>query len=123
MSRELDEKIARVVMGHRLLYWPGVGYDLGLSEGEPWKFADESDPRHAGAYQRLCDEYSTDIAAAWQVVDQMRELGWDWIVSQDRDDKLATAEFQHPDGRIGFAQHENVAEAICQAADAALETK
>ena len=123
MSRELDEKVARVVMG---LTRHDESYD-STSEGREvrigryvWR---DSTGKCIYTGDRFLPEYSADIAAAWQVVDRMRELGWDWIVSQDKDDKLATAEFQHRDGRIGFAQHESVSEAICQAALAALEAK
>ena len=123
MSRELDEKIARVVMG---LDQVCMGHAYICNDDEPKSliYFGGPPPRLLGKigwYE--VPAYSTDIVAAWAVVYRMRGLGWDWILHHDREDKLATAEFQHRDGRIGFAQHESVSEAICQAALAALETK
>ncbi len=108
-GRELDALVAEKVMG-----WSDVGeITIGMTvyvaghrpEGE----------------QTVVPSYSTDIAAAWTVVERMRELGWrmlleNWVSSDD-----AYAAFFHPQDRYRYGNHIGVTDdtapvAICRAA-------
>lgn len=113
-GRELDALVAEKVMG-----WPPIG------EGEPYRLhqhrggviANGIPQRFNSGVIPLTWQPSTDIAAAWQVVEAMRpEYGF-WI---DGDDGYIV-EFQHgmpgmTDYRHGRAFAPTAPEAICKAA-------
>jgi hypothetical protein len=66
-GRELDRLIAEKVMG-----WSPVKGDPSSFEN-PSEFQDEWMSRHAGVWQWL-PAYSTDIAAAWEVVEKLKTI-------------------------------------------------
>jgi hypothetical protein len=72
-DQELDRAVAEEVMGCRVQ----VSANGKLSElggGEERVYKDAQIPR-----------FSTDIAAAWQVVEKMREYGWSVTIGQHID--------------------------------------
>lgn len=67
--------------------------------------------------------YETDIAAAWQVVEKMRERGWSMDLTTRRHGGLTTIEMFDADGTFVTAEAATAPMAICLAALAALEAK
>ena len=65
--------------------------------------------------------WSTDIAKAWQVVEEMERRGWEWLMSKEY--SRYSASFQHNDCDLSpkFVRAETAPRAICLAALAALE--
>jgi hypothetical protein len=107
-GRELDALVAEKVMG--------------------WKVRPDRYPVDAtGQSQFRVPEYSTDIAAAWRVVEQMRQVGWfvqihdhttSWEVALGRPEWVTSDLYQArvmPSASSVTAPH-----AICLAALAAL---
>lgn len=75
-DRELDALVAEKVMG-----WKIEGRPIRLSGGH---FDDVRIP--ADGTVKMLPSYSTDIAAAWQVVEKVRELnGWPFILESHGD--------------------------------------
>jgi G:T-mismatch repair DNA endonuclease (very short patch repair protein) len=122
-GRELDALVAEKVMGYK---WDGVRDDLGETRilyvpGTNWCAVDCTDaepPR----YTDILPKFSTDIAAAWAVVEAMERRGWNVTVQRtwegyrcEMDDMRAThaAVVDPRDGHGPLA--------ICRAALAALE--
>lgn len=66
--RELDLNIAQ-----RLFGWHG---EVIWIEGDPYLFEPNVEESESRDFDHIVESYSTDIAAAWQVVERMRELGW-----------------------------------------------
>ncbi len=103
-GRELDALVAEKVMG-----WHHTGSD------------DRYPVDDKGRSQLYVPDYSTDIGAAWAVVERMRELDWrmlleNWVSSSD-----AYAAFFHPQDRYRYGNHIGVTDdtaplAICRAA-------
>jgi hypothetical protein len=99
-GREMDALVAEKVMGNKLEYGCFIddGYaddcvtdicDCAIAESlhkEKEKFPDKCQ------YWRELDPlpYSTDIAAAWEVVKKLKEKGWSFRYSNN-----ACAEYQH----------------------------
>jgi hypothetical protein len=70
-DRELDALVAEKVMG-----WI-IGYPLAdAPDGMPPR--PPGDTRSHYDYPVLVPAYSTDITAAWQVVEKMEDLGYHW---------------------------------------------
>lgn len=136
-GRELDALIAERVMGYvwrRFDYPPAGG---GYKYGKPWKWLSTATNGAdvEGGEERYIDNvraYSTDIAAAWLVVEQMRkgvgakqfqldsigfgnsdEGEWRCMFSRDVDGQL----------RLHIADADTAPLAICLAAVAALDTE
>ncbi len=134
MSRELDAQIAERVMGFHREIDETHDYDhvqhrneVLLPPGETLEHLRELLPRKGQipfAYF-VTERYSTDIAAAWKVVEKMRELDWrmlleNWVAVTD-----AYAAFFRPQDRYNYEKHIGVTDdtaplAICRAALAAL---
>lgn len=111
-GRELDAALAERVMGLRVVHpaWPCGYYPDGCSieimhaaddenrEPDSWHTelrpihqVREGDPDNSDThtYRFLCEvvpAYSTDIAAAWLVVERMRALGWCVAINDRMDD-------------------------------------
>lgn len=107
MSRELDVEIARVIFGIKRVYgrggigWAGEHELYYIPSGKPWRtHSIDAIP---------VPRYSTDIAAAWLVVERMRCEWWVRIWEPSRDMWAVT-----------FADHRadavSLPEAICAAA-------
>ena len=112
MSRELNVAVAERVMGRCFHVWgtPNDGLlwtctKCGITEG--------------AAGGPLNPRYSDEIAAAWQVVEKMREQGW-WV--EVRSDYNATVPLTRTICAFGkgqvceFAEADTAPEAICLAA-------
>ena len=71
--------------------------------------------------------YSTDIAAAWQVVEKMRERGWHFLLMVSHESGMAIASFYlGPHDRSDLSATEewqNAPRAICRAALKAMEAR
>jgi hypothetical protein len=139
-GRELDRLIFERVMGFDPAWWTDdwAGHHVEAN-GQTWHIA-------------RADDYSTEMAAAWQVVDKLRESDWLVVIKAmpagipflfddgDRDLKLHREAFvsltyvgwQRPDApeaahRRHFANNpmqaaDTVPHAICRAALAAVES-
>lgn len=59
--RERDAWVAEVVFGHLVV-------QSGLSDGTVFAYG-------SGGYNDICPRYSTDIAAAWKIVETYRSVG------------------------------------------------
>ena len=105
-GRELDAAVAEHVMGWERYGPPGFEY-LGNPRTDP-----ETDPD----WSRV-PRYSTDIAAAWQVVELMRERGWTMRLYEWQKGGSTACFFRH-NGRLEehWASGRNPAEAISRAA-------
>jgi len=101
-TREIDRQIALEVMG----------FDPVLLVDEPT----EIDTRIGRVLVAPFDAYSTDIAAAWQVVERMRELGW-WRFELTTSPEIAVAYFSEGAFVSGTGRSALTAPlAICKAA-------
>lgn len=121
----LNERVAREVMG----WLPDEGKiwdEDGVRSMEPcWMYPEEikigknGRTRFAGW---ACEcEFSTDIAAAWLVVERMPELGFWMMILQDADGFLVKL-FSRLTGNMLFEKRAKTApEAICLAALSAVE--
>ena len=120
-GRDLDVAVAERIMGWRWLNLPDIRRPCFKPPGEIAQFL----PKFVERNTVTCSDsppdrlphYSTDIAAAWQVVEAMRPEHGFWI---DGDDGYAV-EFQHgmprmADYRHGRASAPTAPEAICKAA-------
>lgn len=84
MSREIDEQVARLVMGYKWRRFPGGAFLTPPNAGFGWDdLPNATDEEIAAAKARdlvsdeaPCAPYSSDPAAAWQVVERMRERFW-----------------------------------------------
>jgi hypothetical protein len=146
-GRELDQRVAIEVMGwgwmtgtsgdvlpfKRWLVPPEeVGdwgndhpADLSLPQEEPWWL--DTDPRNHPSDRRLVPHYSTDIAAAWLVVEKLQGAGdplKDWFLTLQWSGAEWTATFdRNPDvfeAHEVYAREASVPLAICRAALAAI---
>lgn len=108
--RELDRMVAEKVMGWQLAeaWTPG--------SQEPWW-------RKADGWMVPLPPFTTDIAAAWQVVERMRELGWYYGVSGSISiGEIAMFRVLGDAALVRSGTASTAPEAICRAALAALET-
>jgi hypothetical protein len=92
-NRQIDRLIAEHVMGLRIYH-----YDKDIAErcyymlvDENWDYAGDDFGRHAGereteaeAWEKDCPHYSTDISAAWRVVEKLGEV-YDVVVGRDKE--------------------------------------
>lgn len=119
MSRELDAEIAEKVMGltpvkneggmvfTRWREWVDEGDYYYESEDEEWHhFVDE------------VPHYSTDIAAAWQVVEHLYHTGmWDITIRVSPVSKRWICSLDAPNRTVSIGSSDNTAPlAICHAA-------
>jgi hypothetical protein len=112
MSRDLDAAIAEKLFG-----WKHILRAPAATVGENSSLWHGISPEERGGY---VPHYSSDIGAAWSVVEHMQSLGWHYEIF-DFDD-LTEVVFHH-DQVDGPASRRaaTVTEAICLAAIAALE--
>lgn len=110
-GHELDALIAEKVMG-----WSNVRRDAngGTAMGHaPW----------APEWGNYVDSYSTNMAAAWEVVEKMEKRGWDGMVRVVSDGYVARFESLHGESFASVDPREGTAAlAICRAALAAIIT-
>ena len=133
-GRELDALVAEKVMGWIPSWgnWWMAGYgemNCSLDKATEWSFEAEKGVEYRGKkYQsiplhRWCP--STDISAAWEIVEKMREVGY-FIRLADQDEFIR-ARFYNPnflpDEKSLWIVAETVPEAICKAALLAMEDK
>lgn len=83
-GRELDAKIAEQVMG-----WEDVQSGCYTPTGQEWCGTRRDDPGPWGTYRHFVPRYSTQIAAAWEVVTHLETQGF----------RLANLRCPHPDMR------------------------
>ena len=113
-GRELDAEIAEKIMD-----WGHVLDPLGTLTGQPLP---KELPEH---WTSGIPHYSTDISAAWQVIERMREQGW-WYTLTDERFNGHFAEFRRADEHGIHHFHRVIAGtaplAICKAALACVDT-
>lgn len=123
-GRELDALVSAHVFGlpvlsmdEQMQKWGGaipnaVNCRVKNSPGErEWDF-------------ETCAHYSTDMNAAWQVVEKMREQGFYYVLTTDDDEKQHECFFALPDTHMDEVQTvmaEQASHAICLAALKAME--
>ncbi len=110
-DRELDAAIAEKVMGFKRATAetaPSFAYNIDVLK-QTW-FLSEHEP---GKCFSVPEPYSTDIAAAWQVV--MSPKFPSWAMKHDNESKLFTVQIEH-DGNRYFEQADTAPRAICLAA-------
>lgn len=113
-GRALDAEVARRVFGcsPELDKWAAhEDYHCGC-EGFPHNRETEG--------QTSLELYSTDIAAAWKVVERMMAQGWGYELSDMTDDWHSMLFIHHDPDDGANAGGETPAEAICRAALKAL---
>jgi hypothetical protein len=137
-GRELDAEVAKVVLKKRVTYIATEPSYVRADESSPLGFVSNFGGKH---YTRDHDwigddwldidedrelaHYSTDIAAAFAVVERMRELGWQFeiICYSGRDGGFTVSAyqdaFQHPKGLVDSSS-DTLPEAICKCALAAV---
>ena len=117
MSRELDALVAEKVMGWQdaraFFPWPESGVMLD-------NYA--MMPPYGGAIRDIAHVpcYSTDIAAAWEVVEKLdgggeRKTFW-WTITSPGDDTMYSARIVEGSVEIAYAIAPAAPEAICLAA-------
>ena len=138
MSRKIDARVAVEGMGTTKPTEPIAPYgSMTAHETGHWHY-------HHGEKDWLPFPYSTDISAAWEVVEKMREMGWEigmvsstedgdgdifpdetqWMVNAHNPDRVRRCGDcgRSTDGSV-YAGASTAPEAICIAALAALQTK
>lgn len=136
MSREIDALIAEHPFGLRVIeeeaecsasapgaYWVGQAYcAVTIHYVVPSGLPEEQVNDYIVDNPDDCDlpPYSTDIAAAWQVVGEMRKRGWVELHLTQYTDGSVRAAFIGDDKPSSIAYGERDAEAICLAALRAL---
>ena len=145
MSRELDARVARAMEldvvgeGRCRKYEHG---EWGVSTGWPKEVSPVWPIRPIYVAHCVCDlqdfdgmpmlghfwgcldvvsEYSTDIAAAWQVVEWMKAKGWEIEIATDSDETETTFFPNRCAGETSLARAPTATEAICLAFLAAME--
>ena len=121
-SRELDARIAYEVLGwndaREHFPWPESGVILRKDKiGVPPRLLKEDGA--ALRDLRTVPKYSTDIAAAWKVVEELESRGYDVKYQSRGIGGIPRVTVQRPDesGAIhGAAEEETAAEAFCRAA-------
>lgn len=103
-GRELDAEVATKVMGWsvELIVGPRDAFEE-WRDPQGWRYGPDPKP------------YSTDIAAAWQVLEHVSASGWLWQIDMATEGGWKVL-IDHPDGRIRSARADAAALAICQAA-------
>lgn len=133
VGRELDAAVAERVMGWdwftavnvNVLVPPEHHWRVQRSWHIPGKHGEEDDidsarfydSRNGGKQAPVVPAYSTDIAAAWAVVEKLYDQGWRLEIMWGR---LFWVEFQRAHA-IAQATAPTAPEAICRAALAAME--
>ena len=116
-GRELDRLVAEKILGWR---YYASGYGL-TAQRAYW--VSPQGPFSADNLPR----FSADIAAAWQVVQYLRDEGWDWRITTGRDQPTGAVGWQvsilraWPQKREVNAFGDAVPLAICRAAAALAE--
>lgn len=117
-GRELDVLIAEKVMGWTW-YKTGRGARM-LCEPHHGQLADGSEPI-ANLATFSVPLYSSDIAAAWSIVEKMQELGWTFAIELFEDNGNYSAYFKNTQNRDRYVGNADTAPlAICLAALKAL---
>lgn len=126
MSRELDAEVAERVMGIALTRAPLIPRSVSASS----VFTDDGADAWRQAYPdsiavSVLRYYSTDISAAMEVVEKLREQKWDIQMSSD-DESLTwqvMLDARTVTDRLLLAEHksDSLPEAICRAALKAVE--
>lgn len=113
-GRELDAIIAEKVMGQKVMLLTKEQFCVLFST-----FYTDSYPEFGyivGAGKSL-PHYSTDIAAAWLVVEKMRLLGFSYCIEQAISEEKPTAWFVPKSYGAGIHVLEQIAEAISEKSD------
>lgn len=106
-GRELDALVAEKVMGWKQCSMEGVR--IKTCYGKPPEFG-----RNDGRVR--IPGYSTDISAAWEVVEKVKQMNWFFILSDNLfPDKWEASLFWDPNGTMIEARAETAPEAICKA--------
>jgi len=121
-GREMDAKIATEVMGLNVKWeaLPGstrkapVAYDNFKPKNDA---SDSQEIIHMmNLKQGVCQNYSTKISGAWQVVERMRSKGLDFVYDEDGDGKVAGFyRYGHHDDS-SYCEGDMASLAICRAA-------
>ena len=138
-DRELDAAVAEKVMGWRWVQAPQYDYDGPLPEqGKVLVPPDHDDKNYQWQPKGVIQPYafvggmrwSTDIAAAWEVVDRVLDLAFSCFGGMTGVNLLYNpyesrweASFDWSDSTCVNGWHEKPARAICLAALAAVEAK
>ncbi|HAM42103.1 MAG TPA: hypothetical protein DCP69_12450 [Candidatus Omnitrophica bacterium] len=114
-GRELDALVAEKVMGWTITAW---------ASGEPWGNREIFEPSGRGPHRKAAHvpTYSTDIAAAWEVVKKLDADGLVWAIADD-EVYFAKGDPDSPDyrfGGVGLYPFVDKPLAICRAALKAL---
>jgi hypothetical protein len=117
-GRALDAEVAERVFNHEVIY-PYRDSHLHQRNSAwrnyPWR-------KNAQAFGGTSEvpRYSSDIAAAWQVVERMRERGWLIHIHTLMDGYLVIALETQPSERATQLWCRNLPQGLCRAALAAL---
>lgn len=129
-GRAMDALVAEKVMGWTRWEWERGDWD-GPADATIFAQHERSLAVYANGEEEPSFWFapSTDIAAAWQVVERMRDLGWPWggarwRVSEWTSPRKAefSAQFEKLNVTVG-ADAETAPLAICRAALAAVEAQ
>lgn len=107
-GRELDALIAEKVMGWRM-----------LPDNEHFKTSQGWGPE--GQSLAHCPRYSTDIAAAWEVVSKIKKAHWNFVLTCHHGEW--TVKLNHQTEGDDISEAESAPYAICLAALKAVETR
>lgn len=115
-DREIDALIAEKVMGCKPVpLIAGAGWRCGCSDDESQEgHNDKRQERQTFLSRQTLIAYSTDIAAAWTVVEKMAESGWEVDIAGLG--KAYRVAFWNRDSAVGKTRSMFAAKAICLAA-------
>lgn len=103
-STELEPRELDVLVAEKVMEWEYKTYWLGWFP-----------PNGDFAYLDQIPPFSTDMAAAWQVVEKLQELGWHLILTHPTLTRWHV-KLETGTGQCEVAAHESPARAICLAA-------
>lgn len=118
-SLELDALVAEKVMGWKRIEPDGRYFHGGWSAGYAISKAEEHSIRSCAAPLRMLPTYSSDIAAAWEIVRKfLEQLRWNVELSSDQGELLEwRCELRGGDPYVEvYADAPTAPEAICLAA-------
>ena len=126
--RELDALVDEKVMGDCVHDWELQEDEDDPCSGIVWRKCKKCNKDFWGLRPPVCRYYSTDIAAAMQLVDKMRERGIYITIVPQKDDYLIAVSEYHPQFNsyshlldLHADNFEELPEAICRAALKAVE--